>query len=105
MGRTSEQGATRGPVVCYGIMGFGYILPATFLPVLARTVVDDPRVFSLAWPIFGVTAALSTLLVARLLQGAKRLKNWATCQLLMGLGVCCPPCGRISGPSQRRPCS
>ena len=101
-GGSRVGGATRGLVVCYGIMGFGYILPATFLPVLARTVVDDPRVFSLAWPIFGVTAALSTLLVARLLQGAKRLKTWATCQLLM---CCCPPCGRISGPSQRRPCS
>ena len=71
-------------------MGFGYILPATFLPVLARTVVDDPRVFGLAWPVFGATAALSTLLAARLLQGATRLKTWAACQLLMGLGVLLP---------------
>jgi hypothetical protein len=29
--------ATRPLVLCYGVMGFGYILPATFLPVLART--------------------------------------------------------------------
>ena len=53
-------------------MGFGYILPATFLPVLARSVVDDPRVFGLAWPVFGATAALSTLLAARLLQRRDR---------------------------------
>src|SRR5580765_222659 len=63
-GSPAAIGSTRGIVVCYGIMGFGYILPATFLPVLARSVVDDPRVFGLAWPIFGATAALSTLVAA-----------------------------------------
>jgi len=81
---------TRGLVVCYGAMGFGYILPATFLPVLARSVVADPRVFGLAWPVFGVTAAVSTLLAARWLTGATRLKTWAVCQFLMGLGVLLP---------------
>ena len=83
-------GSTRGIVVCYGIMGFGYILPATFLPVLARSVVDDPRVFGLAWPLFGATAALSTLLAADLMKGATRLRTWAGCQLLMGIGVLLP---------------
>jgi len=81
---------TRGIVVCYGFMGFGYILPATFLPVLARSVVDDPRVFGLAWPLFGATAALSTLLAADLMKGATRLRTWAGCQLLMGVGVLLP---------------
>ena len=81
---------TRGLVISYGIMGFGYILPATFLPVLARSVVADPRVFGLAWPVFGAMAALSTLLAARLLQGSTRLKTWAACQLLMGVGVLLP---------------
>jgi MFS family permease len=85
-----SRGGTRGLVISYGIMGFGYILPATFLPVLARSVVADPRVFGLAWPVFGAMAALSTLLAARLLQGRTRLKTWAACQLLMGLGVLLP---------------
>jgi hypothetical protein len=85
-----DDGGTRGLVVCYGIMGFGYILPATFLPVLARSVVEDPRLFGLAWPVFGATAALSTLLAARLLHGTARLKTWAVCQLLMGVGVLLP---------------
>ncbi len=88
--RHVDNAGTRGLVVCYGIMGFGYILPATFLPMLARTVVDDPRVFGLAWPVFGVTAALSTLVAARLLRGVTRRKTWAVCQLLMGLGVLLP---------------
>jgi MFS family permease len=86
----ADDGNTRGIVVAYGIMGFGYILPATFLPVLARGVVDDPRVFGLTWPIFGATAALSTLVAARLLQGSSRLQTWAACQLLMGVGVLLP---------------
>ena len=47
------------------MLGFGYILPATFLPVLAREVVDDPQVFGLAWPVFGIAAALSTFAAAR----------------------------------------
>ncbi|HSI53233.1 MAG TPA: YbfB/YjiJ family MFS transporter, partial [Ramlibacter sp.] len=46
------QGTT-GLVACYGVLGFGYILPATFLPVLARSVIEDPRIFGLAWPVFG----------------------------------------------------
>jgi predicted MFS family arabinose efflux permease len=81
---------TTGVVICYGVMGFGYILPATFLPVLARGVVEDPRWFGLAWPLFGVTAALSTLLAARLLQHASRLQVWAGSHLLMGVGVLLP---------------
>ena len=94
-GRTGEPprvdgASTRGLVACYGCMGFGYILPATFLPVLARSVVDDPRLFGLAWPVFGATAALSTLLAARLLQGPTRMRTWAGCQLLMGVGVLLP---------------
>jgi MFS family permease len=81
---------TRGLVVCYGLMGFGYILPATFLPVLARSVVDDPRMFGLAWPVFGATAAVSTVLAARAVRRAGRLRVWATSQCAMGVGVLLP---------------
>lgn len=86
----SDAGGTAGLVACYGIMGFGYILPATFLPALARTVVDDPRLFGLAWPVFGATAAASTVLAGRLMQRTSRLHVWAASQLLMGAGVLLP---------------
>lgn len=82
--------ATRGIVLCYGVMGFGYILPATFLPVLARGVVDDPRWFGLAWPVFGITAAVSTLLSGWWLRRASRLQVWACSQAAMGLGALLP---------------
>ena len=81
---------TRGLVACYGLMGFGYILPATFLPALARSVVDDPRWFGLAWPLFGVTAAASTIVAGWLARRATRLQVWAASQALMGVGVLLP---------------
>ncbi|MES2787407.1 MAG: YbfB/YjiJ family MFS transporter [Pseudomonadota bacterium] len=79
-----------GLVICYGMLGFGYILPATFLPVLARSVVEDPRLFGLAWPVFGVTAALSVVVGAWLLLRVSRLKIWAASNVLMALGVLLP---------------
>jgi MFS family permease len=79
-----------GLVVCYGVMGFGYILPATFLPVLARSLIQDPRWFGLAWPLFGLTAAASTLVAGRLMRHASRLRVWAISHLLMGIGVVLP---------------
>ena len=84
------SGPCTGLVICYGLLGFGYILPATFLPVLAREVVDDPQLFGLAWPIFGIAAALSTIVAARLLARANRLRVWATSHLLMATGVLLP---------------
>ncbi|MGZ5786316.1 MAG: YbfB/YjiJ family MFS transporter [Ramlibacter sp.] len=88
-GRPPSRGTT-GLVVCYGALGFGYILPATFLPVLARSVVADPRLFGLAWPVFGLTAAASTLAAGALMRHASRLQIWAVSHVLMGAGVLLP---------------
>jgi hypothetical protein len=88
-GRTPRRGTT-GLVVCYGALGFGYILPATFLPVLARSVVADPRLFGLAWPVFGLTAAASTLAAGALMRHASRLQIWSVSHALMGVGVLLP---------------
>jgi MFS family permease len=81
---------TFGLVVCYTLFGFGYILPATYLPALARQLVDDPRVFGLAWPVFGAAAAISTVLVSWRLAKANRLKVWAASHVLMAIGVLLP---------------
>lgn len=82
--------ATSGLVVCYTLFGFGYILPATYLPALARQLVDDPAVFGLAWPVFGTAAAISTVLVSWRLAKAPRLGVWASAHLLMAVGVLLP---------------
>ncbi|HYR36895.1 MAG TPA: YbfB/YjiJ family MFS transporter [Burkholderiales bacterium] len=73
-------------VLCYGAFGFGYIIPATFVPVMARDIIPDPMVFGWAWPIFGATAALSTLFAAR---GDNR-RAWAVSAVVMAAGVAAP---------------
>ena len=79
-----------GLVVCYGALGFGYILPATFLPVLARAVIDDAVEFGAAWPVFGAAAALSTLYAGAMLASVSRRRVLAGSHLLMALGCVLP---------------
>ena len=45
-------------MLCYGTFGFGYIVPATFLPAMAQQLVRDPLVFGLTWPLFGLARRL-----------------------------------------------
>jgi Uncharacterised MFS-type transporter YbfB len=85
-------------IACYGLAGFGYVLPATFLPALARTFIDDPRKFGLVWPVFGLTALLSTILAAAVLGHLNRLKLWSLCSVTMATGAILPTLWRsLSG--------
>jgi MFS family permease len=77
-------------VPCYGAFGFGYIVPATFLPAAARQLVPDPAVFGWVWPAFGLAAAASTLAAARWWQATPPRRLWASAQLVMALGVLAP---------------
>ena len=63
-GAPGAAGRTVVLVLCYGAFGFGYIVPATFLPAMARELAPDPLVFGLTWPLFGLAAALSVAAVA-----------------------------------------
>lgn len=81
---------TAGLIVCYTLFGFGYILPATYLPALARELVDDPQIFGWAWPLFGLAAALSTMVVSWGMKDANRLIVWAISHLIMAVGVLLP---------------
>jgi len=80
----------RGLMLCYGSFGFGYIVPATFLPAMARQLVSDPLVFGLTWPLFGLAAALSVAMVAQWLSGWPRRRVWALAQGIMALGTALP---------------
>jgi MFS family permease len=89
-GPAAAGGVPWGLVICYGMLGFGYILPATFLPVLARAVVDDPAVFGAAWPVFGAAAAASTLFASLALSKMARRHVLAGSHALMALGCLLP---------------
>ena len=75
---------------CYGIFGFGYIIPATFLPSLARQLLADAAVFGWIWPIFGLAAAVSTIAASLLLRNAAPRQVWALCQVIMAAGAMAP---------------
>lgn len=77
-------------VLCYGAFGFGYIIPATFLPVMAREIVADPALFGWAWPVFGAAAVVSTLLAAHAATWLTHRGVWIFGNLAMALGVVFP---------------
>jgi MFS family permease len=77
-------------VACYGSFGFGYIIPATFIPAASRTLVNDPLVFGWAWPLFGLAAAVSTVGVTTLFPSAAPRRKAALSLLVMAVGVGAP---------------
>lgn len=90
--RAAAAGTAIGPdgwrlVGCYGAFGFGYIIPATFLPALARQQLADPALFGWVWPAFGAAAAVSTLLAARWAGQVAPRRLWALGQGVMALGL------------------
>jgi MFS family permease len=76
--------------LCYGAFGYGYIIPATFLPALAREVIGNPAVFGLVWPVFGAAAAVSTVLAAKLLPALSPRRLWSYGQWVLAVGVVTP---------------
>jgi hypothetical protein len=77
-------------VLCYGVFGFGYIGPATFLPAMARQQISDPLVFGITWPLFGLAAVLSVAGAASRLSRWSRRRVWALAQATMALGTALP---------------
>lgn len=76
--------------LCYGAFGFGYIIPATFLPALAKGYIDSPAMFGLIWPVFGAAAALSTLASGRLGRGLAPWQLWTRAKWVLAAGVLAP---------------
>jgi MFS family permease len=74
----------------YGIFGFGYIIPATFLPAMAKQQLPDPALFGWAWPLFGFAGLISTLMAGRLMVRYSNRHVWGTSHLIMGAGVVLP---------------
>ena len=55
--------------VAYGISGFGYIITATFLPVIARAALPSSHWLDLFWPLFGVGVMSGAWLATRIRPG------------------------------------
>src|SRR5262249_62436772 len=51
--------------LCYGAYGFGYIIAATFLPVMARQAIVSPAVFALSRAVFRASTITTAILATR----------------------------------------
>ena len=52
--------------LAYGLAGFGYIITATFLPVIARQALPPSVLLDMFWPLFGLGVVLGALLSSRI---------------------------------------
>ncbi|HEY0521864.1 MAG TPA: YbfB/YjiJ family MFS transporter [Stellaceae bacterium] len=77
-------------ILCYGIFGFGYIIPATFLPVMAKQAIHDPAIFGWSWPVFGAAALVSTVAAALRPKTTSNRRLWILCHLAMAVGTALP---------------
>jgi MFS family permease len=73
--------------LAYGLAGFGYIITATFLPVIARQALPGSPWLDLFWPIFGLGVVLGALGASRVPARANRLVMLAACYLVQAAGV------------------
>ncbi len=73
--------------VAYGLDGLGYIVTATFLPVIARQVMPGSAWLDLFWPLFGVAVVAGALISTRIsLKGDLRYLLAAS-YLMQAIGV------------------
>jgi MFS family permease len=74
-------------VLLYGVPGFGYIITATFLPVIARHALPGSAWPDLFWPMFGVALIAGALGAARLPHHWDNRTLLAGCYVLQAAGV------------------
>jgi len=74
-------------MLAYGLAGIGYIITATFLPVIARQALPGSHWLDLFWPLFGVGVMLGALGASRLNPHADLRLRLAACYGLQAAGV------------------
>jgi len=77
-------------IIPYGAVGIGYIIPATYLPIMASNVIESPTLYAMGWPIFGMAAMISTLTVVWFQSHYSDRHIWIVSQLIMAIGLIVP---------------
>ncbi|MDB5750695.1 MAG: putative transporter [Ramlibacter sp.] len=73
--------------LAYGLAGIGYIVTATFLPVIARQALPGSAWLDLFWPLFGAGVMAGAFLASRI-RGAGDLRlRLAACYAVQAAGV------------------
>ncbi len=88
---TAHATAPRGEMALlaagYGCAGFGYIITATFLPVIARAALPASPWLDLFWPIFGLGVILGAMATTRVSLAGDMRHLLALCHAVQALGV------------------
>lgn len=73
----------------YGLAGFGYIITATFLPVIARQAMPGSVWADLFWPVFGAGVAVGAFLATRvgMEHDNRRLLTWSYGLQALGVAI------------------
>ena len=71
----------------YSLAGFGYIITATFLPVIARQALPGSSWPDLFWPVFGLALMAGALVAARLPMSWDNRLMLAACYVIQALGI------------------
>lgn len=89
--RADASGEGAGPawplVAIYGLFGFAYVIPATFLPLIADAQLHLPALREWFWPLYGVATVSASLLLGALPQVRNNYAGLAGCCLSMLLGA------------------
>jgi hypothetical protein len=71
----------------YGLAGFGYIITATFLPVIARQALPSSAWLDLFWPIFGSGVILGAVVASRIRAPGDQRLRLAACYVVQALSI------------------
>jgi MFS family permease len=73
--------------LAYGLAGFGYIITATFLPVIARQSLPGSPWLDMFWPIFGLGVIGGALVASRMRTRLDLRLLLAICYAIQALGI------------------
>lgn len=73
--------------LAYGLAGFGYIVSATFLPVIARQALPPSIWLDMFWPIFGLAVSMGAFITTKFPMHWDRRYLLIGCYLLQAIGV------------------
>lgn len=85
--RTASGGEVALLAAGYGCAGFGYIITATFLPVIARAALPASVWLDLFWPIFGAGVILGAMATTRVALSGDMRRMLALCHGVQAVGV------------------
>ena len=73
--------------LAYGLAGFGYIITATFLPVIARQALPPSALLDMFWPLFGFGVVIGALLSSRISLAGDLRYLLAGCYFVQALAI------------------